>query len=435
MFGYYLDLALRSLKRNPILTALMVLAIGLGIGASMTMITVLHVMSGDPLPGRSGELYYPHIDPLPLNYQQRAYAPDPSVNFTWPDAMALLAAPHVERQAVMTGGQVLVRPTSSGVHPFDIDGRFTTAGFFGLFGRSFLHGRGWTAADDDARARVVVLSESLSVKLFGTADSVNRMVHFNDSELRVIGVIPDWNPQPLFYGDSSSTAFGKGDGFYLPLATSLDLKFHPNANQSSWLSFDGDMKSPVLTWLQVWVQLKDSAQVAAYRQFLYDYSARQKALGRFERPPTQARLYDLMSWLNHRGLVPSDIRLQLWLALGFLLVCMTNIVALLLAKFLRRSGEVSVRRALGAKRRDIFLQLGMESAVIGLAGGMLGLAVAQLGLWSVRRRPDDYAQLATMDTSMLVGTFALAVAASVLAGLLPAWRACRVAPAMQLKTL
>jgi putative ABC transport system permease protein len=248
------------------------------------------------------------------------------------------------------------------------------------------------------------------------------MVHFDDAELRVVGVIPDWNPQPLFYADSSSTAFGIGDRFFLPLSAAVDLKFHPNASQSSWSSFDGDLKSPVLSWLQVWVQLKDSDQVAAYRQFLYDYSARQKALGRFERPPTRARLYDLMSWLSYRNLVPSDVRLQLWLALGFLLVCITNIVALLLAKFLRRSGEVSVRRALGAKRRDIFLQLGVESAVVGLAGGVLGFAMAQLGLWSVRHRPDDYAQLATMDTSMLVGAFVLAVLASVLAGLLPAWR-------------
>ena len=63
MFGYYLDLALRSLKRNRALTALMVLAIALGIGASMTTLTVLHVLSGDPLPGRSAQLYYPQIDP------------------------------------------------------------------------------------------------------------------------------------------------------------------------------------------------------------------------------------------------------------------------------------------------------------------------------------------------------------------------------------
>ena len=53
MFGYYLDLALRSLKRNRVLTALMVLAIAVGIGASMTTLTVMHLLSGDPLPGRS----------------------------------------------------------------------------------------------------------------------------------------------------------------------------------------------------------------------------------------------------------------------------------------------------------------------------------------------------------------------------------------------
>jgi putative ABC transport system permease protein len=63
------------------------------------------------------------------------------------------------------------------------------------------------------------------------------------------------------------------------------------------------------------------------------------------------------------------------------------------------------------------------------------LAVAQLGLWSVRQRPDDYAQLAQMDVPMLLGTVALAIIASVLASLLPAWRACRVVPALQLKTL
>ena len=63
MLAYYLDLAFRSLRRNKVLTALMVLAIAVGIGASMTTLTVLHVLSGDPLPGKSGELYYPQIDP------------------------------------------------------------------------------------------------------------------------------------------------------------------------------------------------------------------------------------------------------------------------------------------------------------------------------------------------------------------------------------
>ena len=67
MFGYYFDLALRSFRRNKALTALMVLAIALGIGASMTTLTVFHVLSGDPLPSRSATLFYPQLDPATMD--------------------------------------------------------------------------------------------------------------------------------------------------------------------------------------------------------------------------------------------------------------------------------------------------------------------------------------------------------------------------------
>ena len=140
MFGYYFDLALRSLKRNPVLTGLMVLAIGLGIGASMTMMTVLHVMSADPLPGRSGQLFYPHLDPTPLDYRKNALAPDPTDNMTWPDAMALLTAHRGTRQAAMAGGNLVVQPGKSSANPFTIDGRYTTADFFTMFGLRFVAG-------------------------------------------------------------------------------------------------------------------------------------------------------------------------------------------------------------------------------------------------------------------------------------------------------
>lgn len=437
MFAYYLSLALRSLKSNPVLTSLMVGAIGLGIGASMTMVTVLHVMTDDPLPGRSAQLYRPRLDPTPLNYKRSDDSPDPSDNLTWPDAMALLQAHKATRQAAMAGGSLLVRPARTGTQPFDVEGRYATADFFGLFGVPFEYGQGWSDADDAARSRVVVLGEALNRKLFGGANGVGHTVRLGDHDFRVIGVIADWRPSPLFYADMSARQYADADQFFLPLSTAVDLRLGVNGNFSGWGkdAADSKMVSPTTTWLQFWVQLDTPAQVALYRRFLVDYSAQQKALGRFERPATSAALYGLMQWLAHENLVPDDVRLQLWLALGFLLVCMTNIVALLLAKFLRRSGEISVRRAMGARRRDIFLQLGIEAAVIGVAGGVVGLAVAQLGLWSVRHRPDDYAKLAQMDVPMLLGTIALAVVASALAGLLPAWRACRLPPGFQLKTL
>jgi putative ABC transport system permease protein len=88
-----------------------------------------------------------------------------------------------------------------------------------------------------------------------------------------------------------------------------------------------------------------------------------------------------------------------------------------------------------SKRRAIdFLQLLVEAGVIGLAGGALGLGLAWLGLWAVRHQPTPYADLAQLDLPMLAATFGLAVAASLFAGLLPAWRGCQVAPAIQLKS-
>ncbi|NII12302.1 ABC transporter permease [Oleiagrimonas sp. C23AA] len=437
MLGYYLDLALRSLARNKVLTALMVLAIGLGIGASMTMITVLHVLTDDPLPERSARLFTPHLDPLPLNYRQRDDSPDPTDNFTWPDAMALLDAHRGVRQAAMAGGTLLVRPTHTRLRPFTADGRYTTADFFKMFGVPFAHGQGWSAADDASRARVVVLSDTLDHKLFGHGHGIGQMVRLGDHDFRVVGVTAHWQPRPMFYADLVAPHYSDGDQFFLPLSAAMDMGLPVNGNQSSWQRGDGanNLTSATLTWLQFWVQLDSPAQARAYRQFLVDYSAQQKSLGRFQRPPTEARLYSLMGWLAHQNLVPDDVRLQLWLALGFLGVCMLNIVALLLAKFLRRSGEISVRRALGARRSDIFLQLGIESCVVGVTGGVLGLMIAQIGLWNVRHRPDDYAHLAQMDVPMLLGTLVLAIVASVLAGLLPAWRACRVPPALQLKTV
>src|SRR5690242_6677607 len=122
MFAYYLDLALRSLKRTPVLTGLMVLAIGLGIGASMTMLTVLHVMTDDPLPGRSAKLFVPMLDPRPA--AQGAATDDVPDGFTWPDAMNLLQAGRADRQAAMSAGVLPVRPAQGAAQPFFEQGEY-----------------------------------------------------------------------------------------------------------------------------------------------------------------------------------------------------------------------------------------------------------------------------------------------------------------------
>lgn len=162
------------------------------------------------------------------------------------------------------------------------------------------------------------------------------------------------------------------------------------------------------------------------------YSDAQRAAGRYERP-SNVRLRNVMQWLDAQKVLPADVRLQTWLAFGFLLVCVVNMVGLLLAKTLRRAGEIGVRRALGATRGAIFAQFVVEAGLLGLMGALLGLALAQGGLWLVRHSPSDYARLAELDAPMLALTLGLALLASLCAGLLPAWRAALVTPAVQLK--
>nr|WP_239537531.1 ABC transporter permease [Dyella mobilis] len=425
-------LAILSLKRNKVITALMIVAIGLGIGASMTMMTVLHVMSDDPLPGRSAQLFVPVIDPKPVHEDKpaRAAADD---DLTWPDAAYLLHAARADKQAAMAAGILPIQPQQATAHPFFESGRYVTADFFSMFGTPFAAGRGWTQQEDQDHARVVVLNAALNRKLFGAASGVGQVIRLKNTDFRVVGVLDNWQPQPVFYAQIDEHAFGEDDQFFLPLQTALELKLEFAGRMMCWGSGGDSRSSDHCSWLQFWVQLSTPAKASAYRDFLSGYVQDQRARGRFPRH-VEPHLYNLMDWLAFQHLIPDDLQVQLWLAFGFLGVCMLNIVGLLLAKFLRRSGELGVRRALGARRRDLFLQLGIESSVIGVAGGLLGLALAELGLWSVRQQPDGYAHLARMDLAMLAGTFVLAIAASVIAGLLPAWRACNVAPALQLKT-
>src|SRR5579875_1168066 len=178
MFGYYLDLALRSFRRNRVLTALMVLALGLGIGASITTLTVLKLLSGDPLP-------------------QKGYVPGQSKPpwgnlMPYVDAMSLLRAHKAERQAVMALTQAKVTPARTGEHPFFSDAVMTTADFFAMFDAPFEYGSGWNAQDDDDRARVAVIAGFLNDKLFGGKDSVGQVIRINDHDYRIAGVLKDW---------------------------------------------------------------------------------------------------------------------------------------------------------------------------------------------------------------------------------------------------
>jgi len=436
MPGYYLDLALRSLKRTPILAGLMMLAIALGIGASITMLTVLHNLSGNPLPGRSDVLFHPQVDPRPADLP--GASDEPPDDLTYIDAVNLYKLGAVPRRAVMSSNWLPTRRDAPGTALAMETDRATTADFFAMFGVPFVYGSAWSAQDDASHAQVVVLSQVLNQKLFGGADSVGKTVVIATKIFRVVGVIGDWNPQPRFY-DVDGGAFNDADQMYLPFFTWLDLpQDYGYGPMNCWgndpNAGEHDPKAPQCTWAQFWVELDTPAQVESYRQALVHYSGQQRQMGRFQRAPN-VRLRGLLDWLDAKHVIPVTVRMQTWIAFGVFLICMVNTVGLMVAKFLRKSGEIGVRRALGAARRDVFAQCLIEAGVIGVAGGLFGLPLAWLGLWMVRQQPVSFAASAHLDLAMLGAALALAVVAALGAGAWPAWRASRVAPALQVKSL
>jgi putative ABC transport system permease protein len=441
MFGYYLDLAVRSLKRNKVLTALMVVAIAVGIGASMTTLTVMHLLSGDPLPGKSGTLFYPQVDADPTTDFSHK---DPVDVMDYHSAVDLWTAHRADRQALIVDSQLKVRAPETSLPPLMEMMLSTTSDFFPMFDVPFQYGSSWQPQDDEKHARVAVISADLNDKLFGGANSVGRTLQLRDTDVRIVGVLKPWRPSPQFYmvaggrfaHGQTADFYSKPEDVFTPFTSGLEINDGNFWQFTCWHMPDkpGYLVDSPCEWIRLWVELDSADKVAGYRSFVAGYAEQQKALGRITHAEN-TRLRSLMQWLDYNGVVPSDVRLQTWLAFAFLAICLFNTVGLLLAKFLRRSGEIGVRRALGASRAAVFAQCLVEAGMIGLLGGIGGWLLTLAGLWLVRRQPAVYADMAHLDVSMFLVTFALAIATSLLAGLLPALRACQLAPGLQLKTL
>lgn len=439
VYAYYFKLAAKSLKRNKALTALMILTIAVGIGAAMTTLTVYRLLSADPLPHKSARIFYPQIDSQPEPPRKKGRHPLDMLDYR--SAMDLWQAKRAARQTIVNSSPVKVQGEDG--HSSMLSMVATTSDFFPMFDVPLRYGKGWSANEDATRARVAVISGDLNRKLFGGADSTGKTFRVRGQGVRVIGVLGDWRPSPRFYNlaggnfaeGKTASLYDKPEDMFMPLSAAIEVN-DGNFQQftcSEIPKVPGHLIDSDCVWLQVWIEVANAAQAASYREFLANYATEQKAAGRIG-AADNTRMFDLNGWLDYNHAVPSDVGLQMWLALAFLLLCLFNTIGLLLAKFMRRSGEYGVRRALGATRNDIVHQCLAEAGLVGLMGGGLGFAFVLFGLWRVRQQPLEYASMMRLDTSMFLLLFAMAVAVSLLAGWIPAMRASRVAPAIQLKT-
>lgn len=435
MFSYYVKLAYLSCKRTWGMTLLMVCAIGLGIGASMTTITVNYLMSANPIPHKSEQLFFVQMDSWQPNnpYNDDGDAPE---QLTYRDATYLWQAQKAKRQSIQSGMSAVIEPADKEVLPFMVQGRANSADFFPMFDVPFLYGSGWDHQADLKKERVIVINAELNERLFGGKDSIGQTVRMAGEDYKITGVMDRWNPKPRFY-DISTGAFNDVEEVFVPFSLITEQKFSRSGNTNCWKptesGFQAFLDSECI-WVQLWVELPTEQDKDAYFSFMNAYAKEQHQYGRFARTDNN-KLRDVMQWLENQQVVSDDASMMMAMSLMFLLVCLLNTVGLLLAKFLGKASEIGVRQALGASRNDLFIQHLIESGCIGLAGGLLGLILALLGLEAIKVMYGDWIRdLAQLDLTLVAMAIGLAIVSALLAGLYPTWRACQVQPSVQLKS-
>ena len=437
MLRYYLKLGFLSIRANPALSALMVAAIAIGIGACMTIVTVRHVMADNPIEHKNDQLFHVQVDNWNPN-DPYGEPNEPPEQVSYLDATNLHAAGRAHRQVISFKSDRVVQPEDDDILPFQEEVRATTADFFAMFDVPFRYGSGWDAAADLAEERVAVLSSAMNDRLFGGEDSTGRMLMMNNEPYRIAGVLDEWRPTPKFY-DLNNNPYTDPEGIFLPFSLAVSGKWGSSGNNSCWKppeegGYEGYLASECI-WIQMWVELRNRAEKEAYAQFLDDYVMDQKELGRFPRPLNN-RLSTPEEWMINREVVDDTVSVLLALAVLFLVVCLLNTIGLLLAKVIRRGNDISLRRALGASKAELFKQYIVEAGMIGVAGGVAGIGMTWLGLRGIENVFAEYdfiSYLVTMDWEMVGLAVALAIVSALGAALYPTWRACSVSPASTLR--
>ncbi len=437
MFLYNLRMARMSLQKQPLLTALMIAAIGIGVGACMTILTFVYTLGSDPIPQKSDELFAVRLDSWSPD---RPYTDDKPEEAPWQlthrDAMALLESPVPTRHAAMRKAVYSVLPENDDVAPFILLSRMTQNDFFEMFQVPFLYGSAWTDEADANAEDVVVLSKEMNEKLFGGENSVGRQVNFDSEIFTVIGVIDEWQPQVLFY-DLNNGPVNPVEDVFMPFMITDQREVSGAGNTNCWkdekIESYFDLLESECVYVQFWAELENETQKAEYQAWLDAYTNGQKALGRFERE-TNNRLSNVTEWMKVQDVTPAEVYIVMSVGVLFLAACLVNTIGLILARFIAKAPVIGLRRALGASKATIFRQHLVEVGLVGLAGGILGLLLARLGLFGLTKILSEAKQMAHLDWTLVAITIGIAVGSAIVAGLYPTWRICQVSPSGYLKT-
>jgi len=402
---------LRVLRKSPGFTIVAVLTLALGIGANTAIFSVIEAVLLRPLPYKEPShvvLVADRQEPKGGGFLYKDFEAWKSQVRSFENMAAYYRDSGICRVTLTAGGE-----------PESVQGAFVSSEFFRTLGVQPQLGRFFNSDEEAHRAHVVVLSHGLWLRRFGASvDVLGKELQIDSAEWEIIGVMP------------ATFAFpNKDQQFWAPITTNRSW-------QEAALTTNIDPSNTRLFFAR-WIlvgRLKSAVTVSQAQTEIDSLIAR---LNQSDPDKNRAPLAVTPLGVHLSGNTGLALFVLSAAVLFVLLIACSNVANLALARGAGREREMAVRAALGASRARLTCQLFTESALLALASGILGLALAAFGLRAlIAFAPGDIPRLneARLDASVLAFTIGISLLAAILFGLLPAWKASQRDPQESLKS-